>query len=115
MKKDLEQLEELKTLIGRLVTSKKRFIKLSDKRSSINIQDSTSRAIESADANLNWHAMEYDRLFREVHAVAVDCGLSIPRGDYSEIEYNPSPFHKYSHQPRLPMCRRDRTTRGGVE
>ena len=105
MNKDLEKLEELKNLLMKLVSSKKKFIKLSEKRSGMSYQDNTPKAIENAEANLNWHAMEYDKLFREVHAVAVDCGIASPKDDYSEIEYNPSAFHKYKHKPRIPKCR----------
>ena len=105
MNKDLEQLEELKKLMMRLVASKKKFVKLSEKRASMSYMDNTRKAIENADANLNWHAMDYDKLFREVHAAAVDCGIADPRDDYSEIEYNPGPFQRYSYQPRVPLCR----------
>jgi hypothetical protein len=107
MNKDLQKLEELKKLVMSLVSSKKRFIKLSERRSGMSYQDNTPKAIDNAECNLNWHAMEYDKLFREVHAVAVDCGIAAPKDDYSEIEYNPSAFHKYTHKPRLPNCRRD--------
>lgn len=107
MKKELEKLEELKKLVISLVSSKKKFIKLSERRSGMSWQDSTPKSIDRAEANLNWHAMEYDKLFRAVHAVSVDCGLSKAKDDYSEIEYNPSAFHRYTHKPRVPECRKD--------
>lgn len=105
MNKDLEQLEELKKLVSELVKSKKKFIKLSEKRASVSSGNSTIKAIDNAEANLNWHAMHYDQLFRTVHAVCVDCGLSKPRDHYERIEYNPSSFHQYEYQPRIPKCR----------
>ena len=105
MKTDLEKLEELKKLTMKLVASKKRFLKLGEKRSEMSLSSHSDKAIGNANANLNWQAMEYDKLFREVHAVCVDCGLSSPKEDYSEIDYHPSPFHHYRHQPRLPLCR----------
>lgn len=105
--KDLEKLKELKKLIVRLVSSKKKFIKLSERRSGMSHKDNTPKSIESAECNLNWHAMEHDKLFREVHAVSVDCGIAAPKSDYSEIEYNPSAWHKYTYKPRTPLCRQD--------
>jgi len=105
MDKDLQILEELKKLTASLVSSKKRFLALSKKRSSMSYQDNSRKSIENAEANLNWHAMEYDKLLREVHAVCVDSGLAAPRSGYEKIEYNPSAFHKYSYQPRKPLCR----------
>jgi len=106
MSKDLQNLEELKKLVSLLVSSKKKFSKLSERRSEMSHQNNTPKAIGNAEANLNWHAMEYDKLFREVHAVAVNCGIAAPRDDYSEIEYNPSHFHRYQHKPRVPDCRK---------
>ena len=108
MNKDLQKLEELKKLTMLLVSSKKRFIKLSARRSSMSHQDNTPKSIDTAEANLNWHAMEYDKLFKEVHAASVDCGIAAPKEDYSKIEYNPSAWHKYTHQPRIPLCRQDK-------
>lgn len=105
MNKDLQIIEELKKLTASLVASKKRFLALSERRSSMSYQDNSKKSIENADANLNWHAMEYDKLLREVHAVCVDAGLAAPRSDYEKIEYNPSAFHRYSYQPRKPLCR----------
>jgi len=104
--KELQELKELKNLVMALVKSKKRFIKLSERRSGMSHQDNTPKAIENAECNLNWHAMEYDKLFRDVHAVAVDCGIASPKDDYNKIEYNPSAWHKYSYHPRIPNCRR---------
>jgi hypothetical protein len=107
MNKDLQTLEELKKLTASLVSSKKRFLALSEKRSNMSYQDNSRKSIENAEASLNWHAMEYDKLLREVHAVCVDAGLAAPKADYEKIEYNPSAFHKYSHQPRVPLCRKN--------
>ena len=106
MDKDLQKLEELKKLVVLLVASKKKFIKISEKRSGMSYQDNTRKAIDNAEANLNWHAMEYDKLFKTVHAVSVNCGLSLAKDDYSKIEYNPSAFHRYSYQPLIPDCRK---------
>ena len=106
MKKQLERLEELKKLTMSLVLSQKKFIKLSERRSSMSHMDNTPKAIQNAEANLNWHAMAHDKLTRELHAVSVDCGLSIAKDDYNEIEHNPSGFHRYTYQPRIPMCKR---------
>lgn len=105
MNQELEQLEELKKLMMRLVTEKKRFIKLSNKRRDMSFDNNTEKQIQNAEANLNWCAMDYDKLFREVHAVAVDCGIADPRDSYSEIDYHPSSWHTYKHQPRIPLCR----------
>jgi len=102
---DIEKLEDLKKLTMDLVRSQKRFNKLSLKRSDMSWDTSTRKQIENANADLDWHAMEHDKLVRQVHAASVDCGLSSPKDDYSEIEYNPSPFHKYTYKPRVPLCR----------
>jgi len=105
MSKELEQLEELKTMVGDLVKSKKRFIQLSKKRSDMCISTHTARSIDNANANLDFHAIEHDKLFRDVHACAVDCGIASPRDNYEKVEYNPSAYHRYSYQPRIPLCR----------
>jgi hypothetical protein len=102
---DLQLLEELKKLTAELVRSQKRFNALSEKRRNMSLDTHTQKRIGNAEADLNWHAMEHDQLFRTVHAVAVDCGLSLPKEDYSKIEYRPSSFHTYSYQPRIPLCR----------
>lgn len=104
--KDLKKLEELKKELSRLIASKKKFLKLSEKRSSMSHSDNTKKSIESAEADLNWHAMEHDKIFRLVHALSVDCGLSLAKDDYSDVEYNPSQFHKYTFKQPLPMCRK---------
>lgn len=106
MEKELKHIEELKKLVSALLVSQRRFIKLSEKRSSMSYQDNTPKSIENAEASLNWHAMEHDKLLREVHAVSVNCGISTPKDDYSEVEYNPSAWHKYRHKPRVPECRK---------
>jgi thiamine biosynthesis protein ThiC len=105
MKRELILQEELKKLTVALVASTKKFIKLSEKRGSMNWQDSTRKAIDNANATLNWHAMEHDKLKRQLHAVSVDCGLSLAKDDYSDVEYNPSAFHKYTYKQRVPLCR----------
>lgn len=105
MSKELEQLEELKKMVGDLVKSKKRFIQLSKKRSDMCISTHTERSIDNASATLNWHAMDYDKLFRDVHACAVDCGIASPRESYDYVEYTPSAFQNYRHKPRIPLCR----------
>lgn len=105
MKTDLEKLEELKKAVARLVSSQKRFDQLSNRRRDMSMDTHTQSAIGKANANLDWHAMEHDKLLREVHAICVDCKLADPKDDYSAIEYNPSPFHRYAHQPRIPECR----------
>ena len=104
---DIEKLEDLKKLVMELVRSKKKFDKLSARRSDMSLDSHTQKAIGNANANLNWHAMEHDKLLREVHAAAVDCGLADPRSEsyYSEIEYKPSGFHRYRFKPRVPLCR----------
>lgn len=106
MSQDTVLLVELKKLTAKLVQSKIKFDKLSQARQGMSMSTHTARRIEAADASLNWHAIEHDKLFREVHAVSVDCGLSAPRSNYDRIEYNPSSFHRYTHQPRIPICRK---------
>ncbi len=108
MKEDLHNLVLLKKLTMQLVSSQKKFIRLSDKRTSMTFIDNSPKQVDTAEANLNWHAMEHDKLKRDVHAVSVDCGLSLPHDQYDEIEYNPSAFHKYKHKPRVPLCRQPR-------
>lgn len=105
IKTDLEKLEDLKKLTMSLFSSLKRFNKMSDTRALMNHMDNTPKSIENMEAKLNWAAMDHDKLARQVHAASVDCGLSLPKDDYDEIEYNPSPFHKYKYQPRVPLCR----------
>lgn len=102
---DIEMLEELKKLTIELLKSAKRFEKLSEKRAKMTPFTHSKKAIEKANADLNWHAMAHDKLLRSVHAVSVDCEVSEPRNDYSEIEYNIDSFHVYKFQPRVPVCK----------
>jgi hypothetical protein len=105
MKSDLDKLIELQNMVKNLVKSKKRMIQLSEKRSNMCMSTHTERAIDNANATLNWQAMEYDKLLNDVHACAVDCGIADPREKYGYIEYTPSAFQNYRHMPRLPLCR----------
>lgn len=107
-KTDLEKLEELQAAVKRLVASKKQFNKLSEKRAAMSYSTHTDKAMGKANADLDWHAMDHDKLMHEAHAIAVDCGIAEPRADYSPIDYKPSGFHHYRHQPRLPLCRQEK-------
>ena len=54
MDKNLQSLEELKRITMNLVKSKKKFIKLSDRRSGMRYQSNTPKAIDNAEANFNF-------------------------------------------------------------
>jgi len=105
---ELEQLEQLLSEVKRLVASKKKFVQLSNKRREMDPQNSTFKAIGRVNADLNWHAMEHDKLVHDVHALCVDCELAEPRKDYGRIDYHPDSFHHYQYQPRIPLCRQEK-------
>lgn len=107
MDADLAKLEDLKKMVARLVASKKKFLQLSETRRNMSTCTHTHKRIENAEATLNWHAMEHDKLVHDTHAAAVDCDLAEPRDDYCAIEYKPSPFHQYTHMPRVPLCKQE--------
>ena len=111
-KTDIELLEELKRLSIELLKSKKHFEKLSERRNNMTPETHSRKAMGKANADLDWHAMSHDKLLREVHAVSVDCGVSEPKEDYDEIEYNIDSFHVYKFQPRIPICKQLLTNRG---
>lgn len=103
--KELSKFDELKKVTARLFASQKRFAQLSEKRSAMSIDTHTPNQIGKANADLDWHAMDHDKLMHEAHAIAVDCGLAAPRDNYEPVEYRPTGFHHYRHQPRRPLCR----------
>lgn len=107
---DLEKLESLKKAITALVASQKKFLKLSERRSGMSFSENSPKQIDRAEVDLNWHAMEHDKLKHTAHALCVNCGLADPRDGYGPVVYNPSPFHRYKYQPLLPECRKDFAT-----
>ena len=103
---DINKLTDLKQLTDKLLTSQKRFNQLSLKRREMSMDTHSQKQIQNANANLDWHAMEHDKIVREVHAASVDCGISKPHDSYDEyVEYNPTAFHKYRIKQRIPLCR----------
>ncbi|MDQ6988499.1 MAG: hypothetical protein Q9M19_01355 [Mariprofundaceae bacterium] len=93
---------ELAEVAKNLLKAKKKMAKLNESR----LQDGlTQRRIETLNTDLDWQGMEIMKLEHEAHAIAVNCSLAAPRESYGTVTFNPSAFHKYSYQPRLPECR----------
>ncbi|MCA0846088.1 regulator [Salipiger thiooxidans] len=100
---DLEDLDRLKRQLQSLTRMRKQQIKLSEK----SLQDMSPKQAQKASADQSWLGMEIDKAMREAHAAAVDLGIADARGadSYGPVEYRPSAFHHYRHQPTKPRCR----------
>ena len=99
----IEDLERLQAFVKSLIAMKKRQSALSGK----SYDGMTPRAIQKNSTDLTWIGMDIDKAEREAHAAAVDCGIADPRGAdaYGPVDYRPSAFHHYRHQPTKPKCR----------
>ncbi|MEN9060030.1 hypothetical protein [Ponticoccus litoralis] len=100
---ELDDLERLKKQIQSLTRMRKQQMKLSEK----SLQDLTPKQAQKASADQSWLGMEIDKAAREAHAAAVDLGIADPRSaeSYGPVDYRPSAFHHYRHQPTKPRCR----------
>ena len=95
-------LVRLQSQIKSLIAMHKRRDALSSK----DYADMSGRQVQKNGADLTWLCMDIDKATLEAHAAAVDCDIADPRSAdrYGMIEYRPSAFHHYRHQPTLPRC-----------
>lgn len=100
---EIEDLARLAGLVKTIIAAKKRTAAISGKNYS---EMSPGQAQKNA-ADLSWLGMEIDKAMLEAHAAAVDCGIADARAEdrYGPVDYRPSPFHHYRHQPTKPRCR----------
>ena len=97
-----EDLERLQRLLKSILAMRKRQAALSGK----DYSDMTQRQAQKNGTDLTWLGMDIDKAEREAHAAAVDCGLADARSAdrYGPVDYRPSAFHHYRHQPTVPRC-----------
>ena len=100
---NLDDLMRLQDHIKSLVSAVKRRDAISGKVYS----QMTQKQVQKNGADLAWLGMQIDKALREAHAAAVDCGVADPRPSeqYGPVDYRPSSFHHYRHQPTVPRCR----------
>ena len=98
----IEDLARLHRHIKSIIAMRKRQASLSGK----DYSDMTQRQAQKNGADLAWLGMDIDKAERDAHAAAVDCGLADPRSvdSYGPVDYRPSAFHHYRHQPAVPRC-----------
>ena len=98
----VESLTRLQGHIKSLIAMRKRQSALSQKTFS----DMTPKAAQKLSADQTWLGMDIDKMEREAHAAAVDCGLADARHPdyYGPVDYRPSAFHHYRHTPTRPEC-----------
>lgn len=72
----------------------KRFNKMSARRRNMNVQNSTPKAIQNMEANLNWSAMDLEK--RKIDIARAFKGSEFDVST-EKTEFNPSPFHKYTY------------------
>lgn len=101
MSTEIDDLKELQKLAASLIANIKRRDKISGK----SYADMTQKQVQKNGADLSWIGMDMDKLRRELHAVAVNCGIAEPRSEYDDVDYRPSAFHHYRYKQRLPRCR----------
>lgn len=97
---DLNDAEAILQLAKRLVSERKHFDKISARQN----HDNTPKRAQKIQADMNWQAMEIDKIELDLHAACVDGGVAAPRDDcrYGPAEYHPSGFHSYTYQPAIP-------------
>ena len=97
-----EDLVRLQKQIKSLIAMRKRQIALSGK----SFADMTPKRAQMASADQTWLGMQIDKIEREAHAAAVDCGIADARSSdrYGPVDYRPSAFHHYKHTPTKPRC-----------
>ena len=98
----IEDLERLQRHIKSIIAMRKRQSALGGK----DYFNMTQRQVQKNGADLTWLGMDIDKAEREAHAASVDCGIADPRSAdrYGPIDYRPSAFHHYRHQPTVPRC-----------
>lgn len=98
---DIDNIENLHKLITSYRRDRKRFVKLSEKSMR---DDLTRNQSQKNNADMNWAAMELDKLEHQIHALCVDAGLADVRSNdaYGPITYQPSGFHLYVYNPPKP-------------
>lgn len=99
----IDDLTRLQGHIRTLIALRKRQAKAAEK----SYMDMTPKQAQKASYDAAWLGMEIDKVEREAHAAAVDCGIADPRdaSSYGPVDYRPSAFHHYRHQPSKPRCR----------
>jgi len=96
-----EDCERLAALARRLLAERKRYNRMRDRA----LSDSISRtARQKLEADLNWAAMEIEKMEITLHVACVDAGLADRREPqhYEQRYFRPSSFHTYTWQPPLP-------------
>ena len=98
----IEDLQRLAGIVKSLIAARKRQASLNGKEYS----GMTQRQAQKNSTDLTWLGMDIDKLEREAHAAAVDCGIADARApsSYGPIDYKPSAFHHYTHTPTKPRC-----------
>lgn len=99
----LDDLNRLSGHIKALIAARQR----QEKSGGKDYSQMTPRQVQKNGADMAWLGMEIDKQIREAHAAAVDCGIADPRSPeaYGPVDYRPSAFHHYRHQPTKPRCR----------
>jgi len=99
----IEDLARLQTQVKSLIAS----IKKRDAIAGKDYSQMTARQVQKNGADLSWLGMAIAKATLEAHAAAVDCGIADPRDKerYGPIDFRPSAFHHYTHQPTKPRCR----------
>lgn len=98
----IDNLTRLQKHIRSLINARKRQEKASGK----DYTEMTPKQAQKASADMSWLGMEIDKLEREAHAAAVDCGIADAREakHYDPVDYRPSGFHHYRYTPTKPEC-----------
>lgn len=99
----LEDLLRLQSHVKTLIANLKR----QDAMSGKDYSQMTQKQVQKNGADLSWVGMDIEKGMREAHAAAVDCGIAQPKAadQYGPVDFRPSAFHHYRHQPTKPRCR----------
>ena len=99
----IDDLTRLQAIVKSLIAMRKRQDALGGKDYSI----MTARKVSQNGADMAWLGMDIEKAMAEAHAAAVDCDIADPRAAdrYGPMDFHPSGFHHYRHQPTKPRCR----------
>lgn len=101
----LEQLEVLDAEFKEFKKQVKSYHRKSEKVSMMDVTNMTRRRRENAVADLNWSAMDLDKMQFRFHTAVVQARICDPWPDdqYGEREYRPSGFHTYTVNQKHPL------------
>lgn len=98
----MEDCERIASLAKNLLAERKKY----ERRSNARHDELSSKQAQKLNVDLNWAAMEIDKIERQLHVACVDAGIADLRepSHYTERHYHPSGWHHYTWTPPQPAA-----------